>query len=547
MVDYTRRTHIVRVPMDGSDPAAGTTPDTYIDWEVLDAIAFRIENGREVILDMSVSNSKPHIVDNTGGGHGRSPAQPTQRTRMERVKNGASQIDIEVLEAMSFRDQNGKEWILDMQGASDFYDVTDHTGSSLATRRVHDEKVFAGTKPAPGVAPGSDYLTCQRCDNIAFRTTNGKEVIILTPSYDDGNGARASTYVWSPKGYDPNDEHGPQPPTNKDAHVYSAPVSGASGFMTAAAKLKPGPFWWIRKCHFGSDLLAIEIIYQSNVGVEDMPFTAFAFDSDQFDALTLVSAPLAATPSLDNPITQAMLNSFYMFTVEAPADVTFPQTAFIEQPINPVTFVDYLGRSFTEYSNFQFVPGVVSTNTIRRVTLFFNLSKIKTALPPDATSVTISVQNPATPTGSFNGPAQAAFFLLDITSSTGPEAIAGAEAELATIDGFGGVLTIHAFPPTGVHVGGPDTHQVIGTFLKTPSIRKFVNWSATAWSYGPTRDKTEAVAVNERPPISNFVSTSKILNYNAPGDPSLNDDLSFTVDLTTLEITPQPEPPPPPS
>ena len=50
-MSYTRRTHIVRVPLD-NPPVAGD-PEQYADVEVLDAIAFRVEGGKEVILSMA--------------------------------------------------------------------------------------------------------------------------------------------------------------------------------------------------------------------------------------------------------------------------------------------------------------------------------------------------------------------------------------------------------------------------------------------------------------------------------------------------------------
>jgi hypothetical protein len=268
MSDYSRRTHIVRVSFDTTPPDPGQQPNKYVDMEVLDAISFRLDSGKEVILDMAASNSAPLIVDNTGGGHGKKPSgTPTQRTNMKRISD---KLDVEVMGAMSFRDQNGGEWILDMQdttgGGPAIFDTTDNSGDRTATRRVHDEKISD---------PFGEYLTSQRCDAIAFRTTAGYEVVLSCPSSDDPDNTsakRASTYV-SPEGYDPTDdtEDAVAPPSldeSGDPHIYVVPVASSDpsqdpnstpDFMTGDEKIHMGPFWWIRKVSGGSGYLFVEV------------------------------------------------------------------------------------------------------------------------------------------------------------------------------------------------------------------------------------------------------------------------------------------------
>lgn len=257
---FTRRTHIVRVPMDDPPVDEGEAPNEYIDMEVLDAIAFRIEGNQEVILSMDTAKAVPYIVDDTGGGHGKKSGSATRRTHMERVKGKDNHmIDIEAIDCWSARDQRGEEWVLDMQSSNDPFDISDGSGSSKSTRRAHDEVVSMpfGTKKKDA---GTDYLTVQRNDNIAFRKVRNQEVIISIPSCDDPNSpnvqfGRASTFT-TPANYDPSDDSSDAvtPPLidkTDDLHNYVKPVKDASGFLTGDEKIKMGPFWWIRKVQSG--------------------------------------------------------------------------------------------------------------------------------------------------------------------------------------------------------------------------------------------------------------------------------------------------------
>jgi hypothetical protein len=62
-------------------------PDTgnYIDVEVLDAISFKTTDGHDVILTMKAEAADPYIVDDTGGGHERKPGKGTSRSHMKRI------------------------------------------------------------------------------------------------------------------------------------------------------------------------------------------------------------------------------------------------------------------------------------------------------------------------------------------------------------------------------------------------------------------------------------------------------------------------------
>jgi hypothetical protein len=259
--------------MDDPPPAQGAKPGQYIDVEILDAIAFRTDNGKEVVLSMDQTKAEPFIVDKTGGDNAKQTDNPTQLTHMQRIKgkqDPTQQLDVEVMDCIAYRDQNGEEWVLDMQNGSgdgaDVFDITDNSGDPKSTRRVHDETVSAPFGKAKSDA-GNRYLTVQRNDNIAFRKANGQEVIFSAPSCDDPNSqgvdfSRAKTFS-TPQGYDPTDDSDSAiaPPSladSGDKHVYASVVKG-SGFLTDDAKIAQGPFWWIRKIQAGDSWFGFQV------------------------------------------------------------------------------------------------------------------------------------------------------------------------------------------------------------------------------------------------------------------------------------------------
>lgn len=253
------------MPSQGGTPASSDS--SYIDVEVLDAISFKIENGKSVVLSMANSNSAPWIVDDTGGGHLKKPQKPTSRSHMKRItnpKDKTQQLDIEVSDIMGFRDQNGENWILDMQTTAGegpaLFDQTDGVSGRHPTRRAHSERISdpSGDKEAP------NFVTMQRCDNIAFRKFNGRVVVLSCPSADDGSGPRAPTFT-TPKDYSPKNDKiiPPSLEQSGDKHNYVNFVKGAGGFFTGTEKIQMGPFWWIRKVK-GNSLYMLLTINASN-------------------------------------------------------------------------------------------------------------------------------------------------------------------------------------------------------------------------------------------------------------------------------------------
>ena len=221
----------------------------YVDFEVIDAISFRHYQGYEVILNMNASKVVPYRTDNTGDGNQVWNTHATRRTHMQRVTSSSDSsqyLDIEVLDAIAFRDKRGEEWVLSMPSVNspNVYNSTTGTGSRLSTRRVHNEKIY--TDPTDTTSP---YMLVQRCDTMSFRNVRGQELIIRMASSDDGSGSgRASTYM-TPADYDPTSDVAP--PTNSDPSIYAFIAAGAAGVATGTdgdtdTVVACGPLWWPR-------------------------------------------------------------------------------------------------------------------------------------------------------------------------------------------------------------------------------------------------------------------------------------------------------------
>lgn len=242
---FTRRTHIVRItPKDN--------PNIYVDFEVLDAIAFRRKNGEEMVLSVEPSKVVPFIVDDTGGNQAKTPSakQATRRSHMKRVassSDGTQFLDVEVLDACAFRDKRGEQWVLNHPSdKSKTYNSTTGTGDKkTATRRVHHEKVYSDPSDT-----SSPYMLVERVDMMSFRNVRGEELIVEMPSSDDGTGSgRANTFMIPPD-YDPANSS-VVPPNNSDPEIYCYIPPDSAGVTTGTDGdtdnvVACGPMWWPR-------------------------------------------------------------------------------------------------------------------------------------------------------------------------------------------------------------------------------------------------------------------------------------------------------------
>jgi hypothetical protein len=233
---YTRRTHIVRV----TAPGSGDQP--YVDIEVLDAIAYQTTNGHVHVWKCPSLQADPYILDLTGDNPDWSKGgkTSTRGSHAHQVLTNPDDVttkvfDIEVLDRIAFRDDNGKIWVLDMPSeAAQPYCVTDGTGNKNSTRRTHLE-VINGSRTSSGAsgggggggwvgpASGQPAMVVERVDMVGFTGADEKKLIIKMESHDDGNGARANTFC-TPPGYDPNLPFGgveiPDLITSKDPNFY---------------------------------------------------------------------------------------------------------------------------------------------------------------------------------------------------------------------------------------------------------------------------------------------------------------------------------------
>lgn len=334
MVNYTRRSHIVRISDAGKDDKPEES--NYIDVEVLDAIAFRIEGGKEVIL--KTSGGKAYIDDQTDGGNGKKPGNASRRSHIKRLKGGKdAELDVETIEAAAFTDQNGGEWILNMKDPGSVVDTEDGGGGSTSTRRGHTEKI---TDPFGGTKDAKSYVKMQRHDMIAFRRANGEEVILKAPSNDDPNShdPRASTFLVSPKEYDPkNDEQ--KVPKNEDENVYFAFVKDKSGgsdgdikpFLIGDTKIVTGPLWWIRKVHSKGGII-YGIVGLGDGVTATITTNAYSGSFDLGGDIKLLAPGQTTTPSVEDPVTGEMMSSLLQWTPKPPyKNVTTDEIWFIDK------------------------------------------------------------------------------------------------------------------------------------------------------------------------------------------------------------------------
>lgn len=292
----TRRTHVVRIPSADTEP--GKDPSTYVDVEVLDAISFRTTGGKEMVLDFAGGTIVPYIVDDTGDGNAQTPDSATRRSHMQRVTSddGQNWADFEVLDCIAFRGENGQEWILNLPAEGDDdatnpeseaneYNTTTSTGDSKATRRVHNEKISTDLTKAK--KPTDDYFTITRTDMVAFRTINGQEVIINMASSDDplSSDPRADTHM-TPSGYDPTDKTAGavKPPLLKDTndkniYVY-LPKNAGSITALKDKRIAQGPLWWIRSVSGGKAYIIITMTGHSSVSATTPPPPTFSVGSE---------------------------------------------------------------------------------------------------------------------------------------------------------------------------------------------------------------------------------------------------------------------------
>jgi hypothetical protein len=264
----TRRVHVVRIK-----DASG---NNFVDVKVLDAIAFRGPSGAESLLDCSATNVSPYIKDTTGDGNGKGdPSDCTRVSHMKRLTNpndSTQFIDVEILDAASFRGPNGAEMLLFMPDADATELVVDNTGNGLdndsgadATRALHVVRITQDTDDNPHTtvndASDDQFLLVKRLDAVAFRGPNGAENLLYAPA-SDGDDNEDDTTTYNGDG---------SPPDNTDPNVYAAwpTLTSSSGpWLGAGAPVSQGLLWWIMNAGaLGGAELVLVAVTIGGVGV----------------------------------------------------------------------------------------------------------------------------------------------------------------------------------------------------------------------------------------------------------------------------------------
>ncbi len=257
----TRRVHVVRIK-----DASG---NNFVDVKVLDAIAFRGPSGAESLLDCTAGNANPYILDTTGDGNGKGdPSSCTRVSHMKRLtnpNNSTQFLDVEILDAASFRGPNGAEMVLFMPDADATELVVDNTGNGLgndpgpdATRALHVVRITQDTSDNPhstvNDASDNQFLLVKRLDAIAFRGPNGAENLLYAPA-SDGDDNEDDTTTYNGDG---------SPPDNTDPNVYAKwpTLTSSSGpWLGAGAPVSQGLLWWIVNAGAlgGAELVLVQV------------------------------------------------------------------------------------------------------------------------------------------------------------------------------------------------------------------------------------------------------------------------------------------------
>jgi hypothetical protein len=222
----TRKTHIVRI-YNNLDPTKTGDQRAFVDVEVLDAISFKTTGGKEMILNVPAQGVVPYIVDDTGDGNGKTPSDGTRRSHMERITNPSDPTQFFDVEVLD---------IIAFDDENGGTWVLSMPSAEADTFNASDDtgdsqstrRVHSETVTDLSVNGGNssgNSLTVERADMIAFRGPNNEEMIIECPSSDDGSGAGRAETETTPSGYT-TAPGGPVPPENTDPSIYVAFVKG---------------------------------------------------------------------------------------------------------------------------------------------------------------------------------------------------------------------------------------------------------------------------------------------------------------------------------
>lgn len=212
-----------------------------MDIEVLDAISFKTKRGEEIVMNVPGAEARPYIIDQTGDGNSKSTPGATRRSLMKRLTGSFDSSQIFDIEVLDAIAFNDQNG---QEWILSFPDDSDVYNSTTDTgSRSATRRVHDEKIYSDPTDKTSPYLTVTRCDTMSFKKVRGEEMVLNLPSSDDGSGTgRASTYC-TPQNYVPNVTI---PPDNTDPSVYIFFPPSSKGAMSGNTKIACGPLWWPR-------------------------------------------------------------------------------------------------------------------------------------------------------------------------------------------------------------------------------------------------------------------------------------------------------------
>jgi hypothetical protein len=366
---FTRKSHQVRV----KHPS---TPEIWADVEVLDAVALRLPNGKEVLYQVPAAVAVACIRDDTGDGQARGQPQGCSRvSHMVRLTNPDDEsqfFDVEVLDAFALRGPNGEEIALLMPEDGAREAIVDDTGSGVGipasanTTRVLRAVKIAELVDGPGSTASDDpaypsgeitdnFALSLRTEALAMRGPNGAESVLLIPAAgSDANDTTSYTF---------DDQGNKVPPDNSDPNVYVYfPEDSAGPWLGAGAPIKQGPLWWIKRLNGTQAFLVLEFLVTRDQAAADPTITATVLPATTVEQ----EFPVASS---DDPIRPPDAPVFELGPV---------QSRSISANVAPQAFA---------FSN----PPIYTQVSFRHV-VFFNLNKIENK---GTLEVTFSATDPA--------------------------------------------------------------------------------------------------------------------------------------------------------
>jgi len=278
----THRSHVVRIKNPNDNGL------TFVDVEVLDAVAIQTAGGDEALFevmtqgstefssevydadimggceercyDTTAANAVPFVIDNTGDGNQKGYSEASTRkshmVRLTGMTDPTQFFDAEILDAFVLKGPDGSEMLLNMPVGNSNAAITDNTSSDLGipatsntTRACHIVKLF--DTPAPGVTDTTKFLLVQMTDAIAFKAPNGMEFLLEVPN----NSAPADTIDTTVYSSDPVTSQNNVPPANTDPDPYVFFPPGSAGpFLGAGQMVNQGLLWWIKNVGYTNNV-----------------------------------------------------------------------------------------------------------------------------------------------------------------------------------------------------------------------------------------------------------------------------------------------------